>query len=107
MFISSLLMAISLFLFAAVNTQASNVGLNTMEYFFQSMFNAILYGWTPEAFPTSMRGTASGIASLGKAVFDFLSADSGAFVGEEFEWTIVFSRGGGVSLLRGYFGVAE
>ncbi|RPA85102.1 MFS general substrate transporter [Ascobolus immersus RN42] len=69
MVISSALMATSLFLFAAVNTQASNVGLNVMEYFFQSMFNAVLYGWTPEAFPAPVRGTASGIASFWGRLF--------------------------------------
>ncbi|SLM35392.1 membrane transporter [Lasallia pustulata] len=61
---SSALMATSLFLFAAVNTEASNIALNAMEYFFQSMFNAVLYGWTPEAFPAPIRGTASGLASF-------------------------------------------
>jgi len=45
--ISSILMATSLFLFTAVNTHGSNVGFNAMEYLFQSMFNAVLYGWTP------------------------------------------------------------
>ncbi|KAL9056683.1 MAG: hypothetical protein Q9206_002654 [Seirophora lacunosa] len=55
MVISSALMATSLFLFSAINTEASNVGLNIMEYFFQSMFNAILYGWTPEAYPAPIR----------------------------------------------------
>jgi hypothetical protein len=54
---SSALMGLSLFLFATVNTEASNVGLNAMEYFFQSMFNAVLYGWTPEVFPAPIRGT--------------------------------------------------
>lgn len=61
---SSALMATSLFLFAAANTEASNIALNAMEYFFQSMFNAVLYGWTPEAFPAPIRGTASGLASF-------------------------------------------
>lgn len=69
MVFSSALMATSLFLFAAVNTQASNVGLNLMEYFFQSMFNAVLYGWTPEAFPAPVRGTASGVASFWGRLF--------------------------------------
>lgn len=44
-----------------------------MEYFFQSMFNAILYGWTPEAFPASVRGTASGIASFWGRLFSIFS----------------------------------
>lgn len=44
-----------------------------MEYFFQSMFNAILYGWTPEAFPASVRGTASGVASFWGRLFSIFS----------------------------------
>ncbi|KZF26345.1 MFS general substrate transporter [Xylona heveae TC161] len=64
MVLSSLLMSLSLFLFSLVNTQASNIGLNAMEYFFQSLFNAVLYGWTPEAFPAPVRGTAAGVASF-------------------------------------------
>lgn len=73
MVISSALMAISLFLFAAVNTQASNIGLNLMEYFFQSMFNAILYGWTPEVFPAPIRGTACGLASCWGRIFSIIA----------------------------------
>lgn len=42
MIISSALMGVSLFLFSAINTEASNVGINIMEYFFQSMFNALV-----------------------------------------------------------------
>ena len=70
---SSALMGISLFLFATVNTHASNIGLNVMEYFFQSMFNAVLYGWTPEAFPAPIRGTASGLASFWGRLFSIVS----------------------------------
>ncbi|RDW88842.1 hypothetical protein BP6252_00874 [Coleophoma cylindrospora] len=70
---SSLLMAIALFLFAAINTHASNIGLNALEYFFQSMFNAVLYGWTPEAFPARIRGTASGLASFWGRLFSIFS----------------------------------
>ena len=73
MVISSVLMATSLFLFAAINTQAANVGLNLMEYFFQSMFNAILYGWTPEIFPAPIRGTACGLASFWGRLFSIIS----------------------------------
>jgi MFS family permease len=64
MVVSSALMGVSIFLFSAVNSPASNIGFNVMEYFFQSMFNAVLYGWTPEAFPAPIRGTACGIASF-------------------------------------------
>lgn len=70
---SSALMGISLFLFATVNTEASNIGLNAMEYFFQSMFNAVLYGWTPEAFPAPIRGTAAGLASFWGRLFSIVS----------------------------------
>jgi hypothetical protein len=30
----------------------------------QSAFNAVLYGWTPEAFPSAIRGSACGLASF-------------------------------------------
>ena len=70
---SSALMGISLFLFATVNTQASNIGLNVMEYFFQSMFNAVLYAWTPEAFPAPIRGTACGVASFWGRLFSIVA----------------------------------
>lgn len=64
MVLSSGLMGASIFIFATANSEASNIGLNVMEYFFQSMFNAVLYGWTPEVFPAPIRGTASGVASF-------------------------------------------
>ncbi|KZT28573.1 MFS general substrate transporter [Neolentinus lepideus HHB14362 ss-1] len=63
MTLSAALMGISLFLFVMISSPAANIGFNTMEYFFQSMFNAVLYGWTPEAFPSSFRGSACGVAS--------------------------------------------
>jgi hypothetical protein len=70
---SSALMGVSLFLFATVNTEASNVGLNLMEYFFQSMYNAILYGWTPEVFPAPIRGTACSLASFWGRLFSIIA----------------------------------
>ncbi|KAK0130044.1 hypothetical protein ONS96_000582 [Cadophora gregata f. sp. sojae] len=73
MVFSAAMMGISLFLFSTVNTQASNIGFNLMEYFFQSMFNAVLYGWTPEAFPAPVRGTASGVASFWGRLFSIVS----------------------------------
>lgn len=73
MVISSALMAISIFLFSSVNSAASNIGFNVMEYFFQSMFNSVLYGWTPEAFPAPIRGTACGIASFWGRLFGIIS----------------------------------
>nr|POE96501.1 putative mfs-type transporter pb1e7.08c [Quercus suber] len=73
MVISSGLMGASIFIFSAVNSEASNIGLNTMEYFFQSMFNAVLYGWTPEVFPAPVRGTASGLASFWGRLFGIIA----------------------------------
>ncbi|KAH5092064.1 hypothetical protein HBH72_194530 [Parastagonospora nodorum] len=73
MVISSALMGVSIFLFSAVNSAASNIGFNVMEYFFQSMFNAVLYGWTPEAFPAPIRGTACAIASFWGRLFGIVS----------------------------------
>ncbi|KAG8215101.1 major facilitator superfamily domain-containing protein [Butyriboletus roseoflavus] len=61
---SSMVMGISLFLYSIVNNQASHIGFNMLEYFCQSLFNAALFGWTPEAFPTAVRGTATGLASF-------------------------------------------
>ncbi|KAG9109344.1 hypothetical protein FRC07_008338 [Ceratobasidium sp. 392] len=78
MVVSSALMATSLFLFATVNTQAANIGLNAMEYFFQSLFNAVLYGWTPEAFPAPIRGSACGIASFWGRLFSIIAPLIGA-----------------------------
>lgn len=73
MVVSSALMGISIFLFSSVNSAASNIGFNIMEYFFQSMFNSVLYGWTPEAFPAPIRGTACGIASFWGRLFGIIS----------------------------------
>ncbi|KAI0205497.1 membrane transporter [Astrocystis sublimbata] len=73
MTLASGLMAASIFLFATVDTVPKNLGLFTLEYFFQSMFNAILYGWTPEAFPAEVRGSACGIASFWGRLFGIVS----------------------------------
>lgn len=73
MVIASGLMGASLFLYSTVNSKASNIGLNIMEYFFQSMFNSVLYGWTPEAYPAPIRGTASGVASFWGRLFGIVS----------------------------------
>lgn len=40
--ISSMLMGISLFLYSIVNTEANHVGFNAMEYFCQTLFNAVV-----------------------------------------------------------------
>lgn len=63
MIISSALMAVSFFLYTIVDTQAASVGLNALEYFMQSVFNAVLYAATPEFYPSKVRGTAAGLTS--------------------------------------------
>lgn len=73
MVVSSALMSVSIYVFSAVNTEASNIGLSFLEYFFQSMFNAVLYGWTPEVFPAPVRGTACGVASFWGRLFSIIA----------------------------------
>ena len=73
LFISSALFGAMLFTFTVVNTEAKRIGINGLVYFFQSMFNAILYGWTPEAFPAPIRGTAAGVASFWGRIFSIVS----------------------------------
>ncbi|GAA5824280.1 hypothetical protein JCM3770_000921 [Rhodotorula araucariae] len=57
------LMGTSLFLFATVSSMAAYTGLNAFEYWAQSLYAALLYAFTPEAFPAPYRGSGSGIAS--------------------------------------------
>ncbi|KAI5364636.1 Putative major facilitator superfamily, MFS transporter superfamily [Septoria linicola] len=73
MVLSSGLMGLSIIIFSTVNSEASNIGLNIMEYFFQSMFNAVLYGWTPGVFPADIRGTATGLATTWGRLFSILA----------------------------------
>ena len=63
MVLSSGLVGASLFLFSVTDTKLKSVALYAVDYFFESMLNAVLYGWTPGAYPAHIRGTASGIAS--------------------------------------------
>lgn len=73
MVVSSGLMGASILLLSIVDTVAKNQGIFTMQYFFQSMFNAVLYGWTPQAFPAPVRGTACGVASFWGRLFGIVS----------------------------------
>jgi MFS family permease len=63
MVVASSLMAVSMFTYTTVNSQAASVGLNALEYFMQSLFNSILYAYTPAVYPSAIRGSASGITS--------------------------------------------
>ncbi|KAF2682178.1 MFS general substrate transporter [Lentithecium fluviatile CBS 122367] len=62
---SSLSMSLSIFALTTINTAASNIGLRALKYFLQSMFNAVLYGWTPVDFPAPVRGTAWHLVAQG------------------------------------------
>lgn len=100
MFIGAVLMSLSLFLFAVVNTNAGRVGFNAMEYFFQSLFNAILYGWTPEVFPAQFRGSASGFASTLGRITGFIAPQVAAAVlkNDSVGKTVLYLAGGGVAI---------
>ncbi|KAL7422519.1 hypothetical protein Q5752_003167 [Cryptotrichosporon argae] len=75
MVIAAGLQGASLILYQVVNSRAANIGFNAMEYWFQrhvcwmlqaltiSLYAALLYAYTPEAFPAPVRGSASGIMS--------------------------------------------
>ncbi|EXJ86198.1 hypothetical protein A1O1_06568 [Capronia coronata CBS 617.96] len=71
--LSSALFGACLFVFTAVSDEPSYIGVNGLVYFFQSMFNAVLYGWTPEAFPAPVRGSACGISSFFGRVFSIIA----------------------------------
>lgn len=115
MVLSSALMGVSLFLYATITTPAASVGFNAMEYFctyppfrciapllklapqtVQSTFNAVLYGWTPEAFPAAVRGSACGLASfwgrLSSIIAPLIAAHLGSSTG------VLYLAGGGVLL---------
>lgn len=110
MIISSALMGVSLFLFSAINTEASNVGINIMEYFFQSMFNAsdnpvvltMELTLTYLQYPIWMdpRGVSSTHPRycmwcrqlLGSTVQHCIAFDRDSSPGEKRQWTSLFGR---------------
>ncbi len=96
MLFSSAMMGASLFIFTAVNTQARYIGINGLEYFFQSMFNAVLYGWTPEAYPAPIRGTAAGVASFWGRIASIVGPLAGQKLLETSYNSPLYLAGGGV-----------
>ncbi|KIW13000.1 hypothetical protein PV08_08187 [Exophiala spinifera] len=78
--VSSLLFGTCLFIFTLVRDEASYIGISGLEYFFQSMFNAVLYAWTPEAFPASVRGSGCGLASFWGRTFSIIAPIAGSHV---------------------------
>ncbi|PWN34086.1 MFS general substrate transporter [Meira miltonrushii] len=108
MVIASALMAVSMFLYTIVDSQAASVGLNVLEYFMQSLFNAILYAYTPEVYPSAIRGTAAGFTStLGRVAGIVAPLAGGALFGGGGDtpedkiqaYKNVLYLGGGVTLL--------
>ncbi|KAI0341309.1 MFS general substrate transporter [Trametopsis cervina] len=94
MVLSSAMMGTSLFLYATITTPAASVGFNAMEYFFQSTFNAVLYGWTPEAFPAAVRGSACGLASFWGRLSSIVAPLAAAHLGDS--TGVLYLAGGGV-----------
>lgn len=94
--VSSALFGACLFIFTAVKDEASYVGVNGLVYFFQSMFNAVLYGWTPEAFPAPIRGSACGISSFFGRVFSIIAPIAASRVLEHSLNGVLYLAGGSV-----------
>lgn len=98
MIISSALFGAMLFTFATVDTEASYIGISGLVYFFQSMFNSILYGSTPEFFPAPVRGTASGIASFWGRLFSIIAPIAAAQTLAAGTNNVLYLAGGGALL---------
>lgn len=95
MAISSALFGAMLFTFTAVNSEGTYIGINALVYIFQSMFNAILYGATPEFFPAPVRGTACGIASFWGRLFSIIAPLAAARVlAKSLNGTLYLAGGG-------------
>lgn len=98
MIVSSAMMAASLFLFATINSKAGNLVFNCIEYFCQTIFNAILYACTPEAFESPVRGSASGIASFWGRLISIVAPLIGSIIyaSDGGSIKVLFVAGGGM-----------
>lgn len=94
--LSSFLFGTCLFAFTRVHSSNSYTAVSSAVYFFQSAFNAVLYGWTPESFPAPIRGTASGMASFWGRVFSIISPLVAARVLETSEDGVLYLAGAGM-----------
>ncbi|KAM0747906.1 MFS general substrate transporter [Meredithblackwellia eburnea MCA 4105] len=63
MAISTLLTSLATFVFVFVDSQSGVVGSSTVVSLAASLMYAVIYSYTPEVFPPSIRGTATGLAS--------------------------------------------
>lgn len=96
LFVSSALFGATLFIFTVVNSEASYIGINGLVYFFQSMFNALLYGTTPEMFPAPIRGTASGVCSFWGRLFSIIAPLAAQAVYAKSSNGVLYLAGSGV-----------
>ena len=68
----------------------------TLRHAVQSTFNAVLYGWTPEAFPAAVRGSACGLASFWGRLSSIIAPLAAAHLGDS--TGVLYLAGGGVLL---------
>lgn len=63
MAISAMITGVILFCFTVAPTSGTQLACSCIEAFFQNIAYAVLYTYTPELFPTHIRGTGTGIGS--------------------------------------------
>lgn len=63
MVLSTFITAVSLLSFALTTTPILKLASNCLNAFASNVMYGVIYSYTPEVFPTKVRGTASGIAS--------------------------------------------
>ena len=76
MVFGAIMQGVSIVLYITVDTIAASVGLNALEYIFQTFYAAVLYAYTPEVFPAPYRASASGMLSTLGRKSDFQVARS-------------------------------
>lgn len=100
MIISAVGYTLSLFMFTKSTTRGRNNGISIVEYFCQSMFTSILYSWTAEAFPTSIRATAASSAAMwGRGVAAFMPIAAGLLLEDYGPDAPLILAGSGVALM--------
>lgn len=95
MVLSAFGMGISLCLYAIVDDLTTEVAMNALEYFFQTLLNAILYAFTPEAFPGPIRGSACGLTSTLGRLSSIIAPIAVSSVIDRSTNTVLYLAGGG------------